>query len=85
VLPPSLPPSLLPSLLPLFFYSRSCPGRLIVILSTLTLPPSPPSLPPSLPPSGTQKWLQRYVYFRNSESLLITYFVSAFWHGFYPG
>ncbi|KAM3567361.1 hypothetical protein VYU27_010492, partial [Nannochloropsis oceanica] len=34
---------------------------------------------------GTQKWLQRYVYFRNSESLLITYFVSAFWHGFYPG
>lgn len=34
---------------------------------------------------GTQKWLQRYVYFRNSESLIITYFVSAFWHGFYPG
>lgn len=35
--------------------------------------------------TGTQRWLQRYVYFRNRESLLITYFVSAFWHGFYPG
>lgn len=34
---------------------------------------------------GTQRWLQRYVYFRNRESLLVTYFVSAFWHGFYPG
>lgn len=34
---------------------------------------------------GTQKWLQRYVYFRTGGSLIITYFVSAFWHGFYPG
>ncbi|KAG9403198.1 Lysophospholipid acyltransferase 1 [Aphanomyces cochlioides] len=34
---------------------------------------------------GTQAWLQRYVYERWSNSLLATYFVSAFWHGFYPG
>jgi len=34
---------------------------------------------------ATQSWLQRYVYFRTNESLYATYFVSAFWHGFYPG
>ncbi|EQC26196.1 hypothetical protein SDRG_15933 [Saprolegnia diclina VS20] len=34
---------------------------------------------------GTQAWLERYVYSRHGNSLLITYFVSAFWHGFYPG
>ncbi|KAF0701623.1 Aste57867_7951 [Aphanomyces stellatus] len=34
---------------------------------------------------GTQAWLQRYVYERSGHSLLATYFVSAFWHGFYPG
>ncbi|DAZ98042.1 TPA: hypothetical protein N0F65_004532 [Lagenidium giganteum] len=34
---------------------------------------------------GTQSWLERYVYSRTNNSLLATYFVSAFWHGFYPG
>lgn len=34
---------------------------------------------------GTQNWLERYVYTRTGNSLLATYFVSAFWHGFYPG
>ncbi|KAF0701622.1 Aste57867_7950 [Aphanomyces stellatus] len=34
---------------------------------------------------GTQNWLQRYVYERSGNSLMATYFVSAFWHGFYPG
>ncbi|RHY19658.1 hypothetical protein DYB30_004269 [Aphanomyces astaci] len=34
---------------------------------------------------GTQNWLERYVYSRTNNSLTATYFVSAFWHGFYPG
>ena len=34
---------------------------------------------------GTQKWLQRYVYSRFGRSILINYFVSALWHGFYSG
>ncbi|KAG6586882.1 Lysophospholipid acyltransferase [Phytophthora cinnamomi] len=34
---------------------------------------------------GTQNWLERYVYTRTGNSLLATYFVSALWHGFYPG
>ncbi|KAH9101924.1 hypothetical protein AeMF1_021370 [Aphanomyces euteiches] len=34
---------------------------------------------------GTQNWLERYVYSRTGNSLAATYFVSAFWHGFYPG
>jgi D-alanyl-lipoteichoic acid acyltransferase DltB (MBOAT superfamily) len=34
---------------------------------------------------GTQLWLERYVYSRTGNSLLATYFVSALWHGFYPG
>ncbi|OQR86312.1 lysophospholipid acyltransferase [Achlya hypogyna] len=34
---------------------------------------------------GTQSWLERYVYSRSGNSLAATYFVSAFWHGFYPG
>jgi hypothetical protein len=38
-----------------------------------------------LPAAGTANWLQRYVYFRTGNSLYGTYFVSAFWHGFYPG
>ncbi|CAM9814250.1 unnamed protein product, partial [Ectocarpus sp. 12 AP-2014] len=33
----------------------------------------------------TQGWLERYVYMRTGNSLTATYFVSAFWHGFYPG
>lgn len=33
----------------------------------------------------TQGWLERYTYNRQGRSLLITYFVSAFWHGLYPG
>ncbi|CAM9628376.1 unnamed protein product [Ascophyllum nodosum] len=33
----------------------------------------------------SQGWLERYVYMRTGNSLLATYFVSAFWHGFYPG
>ncbi|KAF1334340.1 Lysophospholipid acyltransferase, partial [Globisporangium splendens] len=34
---------------------------------------------------GTQTWLERYVYARTGNSLMATYFISAFWHGFYPG
>ncbi|OQR92665.1 lysophospholipid acyltransferase [Thraustotheca clavata] len=34
---------------------------------------------------GTQSWLEKYVYSRTGNSLMATYFVSAFWHGFYPG
>lgn len=34
---------------------------------------------------GTQGWLERYTYHRVGKSLGITYFVSAFWHGLYPG
>eukprot|EP00741_Cyanophora_paradoxa_P001233 tig00000471_g1190.t1 len=41
---------------------------------------------------GTAVWLRRYVYERvpyktkpNWRNTTVTYFVSAFWHGFYPG
>lgn len=33
----------------------------------------------------TANWLGRYVYMRTNGSLLATYGMSAFWHGFYPG
>lgn len=33
----------------------------------------------------TANWLSRYVYMRTGGSLLATYGMSAFWHGFYPG
>lgn len=33
----------------------------------------------------TQGWLERYTYQRTNRSLTITYFVSALWHGLYPG
>lgn len=33
----------------------------------------------------TQGWLERYSYHRYGKSLFITYFISAFWHGLYPG
>jgi len=33
----------------------------------------------------TSNWLARYVYFRTNGSLIATYALSAFWHGFYPG
>jgi len=33
----------------------------------------------------TQGWLERYTYQRSGESLIATYFVSAIWHGLYPG
>lgn len=33
----------------------------------------------------TQGWLERYTYQRAGRSLLLTYFVSAVWHGLYPG
>ena len=33
----------------------------------------------------TQGWLERYTYHRSGESLFATYFVSAIWHGLYPG
>jgi len=35
----------------------------------------------------TQAWLENYVYKRSPRSLnmIFTYFISAFWHGFYPG
>jgi len=33
----------------------------------------------------TQKWLERYTYARTGKSHFWTYFVSAFWHGLYPG
>jgi len=33
----------------------------------------------------TQGWLERYTYNRTNRSLAATYFVSALWHGLYPG
>jgi len=33
----------------------------------------------------TANWLAKYVYIRTGGSLLATYSLSAFWHGFYPG
>lgn len=33
----------------------------------------------------TANWLSRYVYMRTGGSLVATYGLSAFWHGFYPG
>jgi len=33
----------------------------------------------------TANWLSRYVYMRTGGSLVATYGMSAFWHGFYPG
>ena len=33
----------------------------------------------------TQGWLERYTYHRSGRSLVLTYFISAFWHGLYPG
>ena len=33
----------------------------------------------------TQGWLERYTYNRTNKSLVMTYFISAFWHGLYPG
>jgi hypothetical protein len=33
----------------------------------------------------TANWLSKYVYIRTGGSLLATYGLSAFWHGFYPG
>ena len=33
----------------------------------------------------TQGWLERYTYRRTGNSLLATYFISALWHGLYPG
>jgi hypothetical protein len=33
----------------------------------------------------TALWLSRYVYIRTGGSLMATYGMSAFWHGFYPG
>uniref|UniRef100_A0A7S2HDC5 Uncharacterized protein n=1 Tax=Helicotheca tamesis TaxID=374047 RepID=A0A7S2HDC5_9STRA len=33
----------------------------------------------------TANWLGRYVYMRTNGSLVATYGLSAFWHGFYPG
>ncbi|ETV72371.1 hypothetical protein H257_12520 [Aphanomyces astaci] len=33
----------------------------------------------------TQGWLEKYIYSRTNNSLVATYFVSALWHGFYPG
>jgi len=33
----------------------------------------------------TATWLSRYVYFRTGSNLVLTYIMSSFWHGFYPG
>jgi len=33
----------------------------------------------------TANWLGKYVYIRTNGSLVATYGMSAFWHGFYPG
>ena len=33
----------------------------------------------------TSNWLNRYIYSRTGRSLVATYAMSAFWHGFYPG
>lgn len=34
---------------------------------------------------GTQAWLERYTYNRMGGDIFILYFVSAIWHGLYPG
>jgi len=33
----------------------------------------------------TAIWLNRYIYQRYNGNMLITFFISALWHGFYPG
>ena len=33
----------------------------------------------------TQGWLERYTYHRTGGSLVAVYFISALWHGLYPG
>jgi len=33
----------------------------------------------------TANWLGKYIYIRTGGSLVMTYGMSAFWHGFYPG
>jgi len=33
----------------------------------------------------TQGWLERYTYHRSGQSIVVTYFISAIWHGLYPG
>ena len=33
----------------------------------------------------TANWLGKYIYMRTGGSLMATYGMSAFWHGFYPG
>lgn len=33
----------------------------------------------------TQGWLERYTYQRSGRNLVLTYFISAIWHGLYPG
>ncbi len=35
----------------------------------------------------TQSWLERYIFKRapRAYNMNLTYFISAFWHGFYPG
>jgi hypothetical protein len=33
----------------------------------------------------TQGWLERYTYHRTGRSVMTTYFISALWHGLYPG
>jgi hypothetical protein len=33
----------------------------------------------------TQGWLERYTYNRTGRSVFATYFISALWHGLYPG
>ncbi len=73
-------------------------GRAEAFLTTLVCVPwaSTPSLAcrgvfAIVPVAGslqrTQSWLERYVYKRapRSYNMNLTYFISAFWHGFYPG
>jgi hypothetical protein len=40
-----------------------------------------------LPVQRTQSWLERYIFKRapRAYNMNLTYFISAFWHGFYPG
>ena len=55
--------------------------------STSRLRPSPGLPCAFLPVQRTQSWLERYIFKRapRAYNMNLTYFISAFWHGFYPG
>jgi MBOAT, membrane-bound O-acyltransferase family len=75
--------------LPGFLCPPSLPLTLLFSLPLPTFISLPPSIhfPPlfhSLP-CPSPSLLPRYTYLRSGRSLTATYFISAFWHGLYPG